>query len=92
MTKKNQKFQPGVQTNAIAGAPSLFDDATPPSAQGASGRPKAPALSPLRPDGQYACAICGAPANFGFDVKLLAGRIGRWACRDHIENVKHMRR
>ena len=48
--------------------------------------------SPIRQDGQFACAICGKPAHFGFDVKLLAGKIGRWSCRDHIDAVKTMRR
>src|SRR5208283_515758 len=27
---------------------------------------------PTRPDGQYGCVICGAPAHFGFGVKLRA--------------------
>ena len=47
--------------------------------------------SPLGPDGQWRCMICHAPAYFGFDVKLRAGKLGRWSCRDHIEDVKHMR-
>jgi hypothetical protein len=44
----------------------------------------------LRPDGQFACAICGAPAHFGFGVRLRADRLGRWACRDHVAEVKNM--
>ena len=42
----------------------------------------------IRPDGQYACAICQSPAYFGFGVKLLAGRAGRWACLAHRDAVK----
>lgn len=41
----------------------------------------------LRPDGQFACAVCGGPAHFGFGVKLLAGELGRWACAAHREQV-----
>jgi hypothetical protein len=42
----------------------------------------------IRADGQFACAICGGPAHFGFGVKLRANRLGRWACRDHVAAVK----
>lgn len=73
----------------MAGAPTLFDKITPPPLQDASGQSGTPAVSPLRPDGQYACAVCGAPAYFGFNVKLRAGRLGRWACREPIEDVKN---
>ena len=41
----------------------------------------------VRPDGQFACAVCGGPAHFGFGVKLLAGQLGRWACTEHREHV-----
>jgi hypothetical protein len=37
----------------------------------------------IGPDKQYACVICGAPARFGFGVKLRAGLAGRWACSEH---------
>jgi hypothetical protein len=43
--------------------------------------------SPIRPDGQFACAVCGGPAHFGFGVKLLAGQLGRWSCAEHRELV-----
>jgi hypothetical protein len=43
----------------------------------------------MRPDGQYACAVCGAPAHFGFGVKILAGIPGRWSCQAHREAVKN---
>jgi hypothetical protein len=42
----------------------------------------------IRPDGQYGCVICGAPAHFGFGVKLRAGLHGRWACSEHRDAVK----
>ncbi len=42
----------------------------------------------IRPDGQYGCTICGAPAYFGFGVKLRAGITGRWACSEHRDAVK----
>jgi hypothetical protein len=44
----------------------------------------------IRDDGQFACAICGAPAHFGFGVKLLASQIGRWSCRNHRDEVQHL--
>jgi hypothetical protein len=43
----------------------------------------------IRDDGQFACAICGAPALLGFGVKLLAGQLGRWACSQHRDEVKN---
>jgi hypothetical protein len=46
----------------------------------------------IRPDGQYACVICGAPAYFGFGVKLRAGLHGRWACSEHREALKQSHR
>jgi hypothetical protein len=42
----------------------------------------------LRPDG-HACAVCGAPAWFGFGVKLLEGRPGRWSCHAHRQAVQN---
>jgi len=42
----------------------------------------------IRPDGQRACAICGAPAYFGFGVSIRGGREGRWACMEHREAVE----
>ncbi|RBP13059.1 hypothetical protein DFR50_11228 [Roseiarcus fermentans] len=53
--------------------------------------PAAPATPILRADGQRACAVCGEPAPFGFGVRLLHNREGRWACRDHREAVEAMR-
>lgn len=44
--------------------------------------------SSKRADGQNACMVCGAPAYFGFGVKLLAGRPGRWSCGAHRDAVK----
>jgi hypothetical protein len=40
--------------------------------------------------GEHACTICGAPAHFGFDVKLRAGITGRWACSGHREVLKQL--
>jgi ArsR family metal-binding transcriptional regulator len=66
----------------------LFGDAagSPPAAA----KPSSPAEKrPLiRSDGQYACTICGEAAHFGFGVKLLAGRAGRWACGAHRDALK----
>ena len=42
----------------------------------------------MRPDGQRACAVCGAAALFGFGVKLLAGQPGRWSCHAHRQAVR----
>ncbi|WOJ91700.1 hypothetical protein RZS28_19845 (plasmid) [Methylocapsa polymorpha] len=42
-----------------------------------------------RGDGQNACMVCGALAYFGFGVKLLAGRPGRWSCGAHRDAVKN---
>jgi hypothetical protein len=42
-----------------------------------------------RADGQNACMVCGTPAYFGFGVKLLAGRPGRWSCGAHRDAVKN---
>ena len=44
----------------------LFD---PPSSHEPTS-PAAPATPTIRPDGQRACAVCGAPAPFGFGVRL----------------------
>jgi hypothetical protein len=52
-------------------------------------RPQEP-YSALRPDGHFACMICGRPAHFGFDVKLRAGRLGRWSCSAHRDTVKNI--
>jgi len=46
----------------------------------------------IRGDGEYACKICGAPAHFGFGVKLRAGITGRWACSEHREAIKQSHR
>jgi len=45
----------------------------------------------IRRDGQRACAICGAPAYFGFGVSIRGDREGRWACMEHREAVERMR-
>ena len=42
--------------------------------------------------GEHACTICGAPAYFGFGVKLRAGLHGRWACSAHRDTVKQSHR
>ena len=41
---------------------------------------------------EHACTICGAPAHFGFGVKLRAGITGRWACSEHREALKQSHR
>ncbi|HTV33797.1 MAG TPA: hypothetical protein VME69_11955 [Methylocella sp.] len=69
--------------------PSLFEQLTP--STGSSVRPRHEGEQILRPDGQFACIICGAPAYFGFDVKLTLGRLGLWACPEHRETVKSRR-
>ena len=53
--------------------------------------PTAPLKPTIRPDGQRACASCGAPAPFGFGVRLLHDREGRWACKAHGKAVEAMR-
>ena len=53
--------------------------------------PAAPTEPTIRPDGQHACAICGAPAPFGFGVRLFQDRVGRWACFDHRDAVQALR-
>jgi hypothetical protein len=45
----------------------------------------------IRRDGQRACAICGAPAYFGFGVSIRGDREGRWACMEHREAVERLR-
>jgi hypothetical protein len=65
----------------------LFD---PPSSH-ESTPPLAPATPTIRPDGQRACAICGAPAPFGFGVHAFHDRLGRWACFDHRDEVQALR-
>jgi hypothetical protein len=67
----------------------LFGEIAAPGQEGVPQPDETP--SPLGLDGQWRCMICEAPAHFGFDVKIRAGKLGRWSCRDHIENVKHMR-
>jgi hypothetical protein len=42
--------------------------------------------------GEHACTICGAPAHFGFGVKLRASITGRWACSEHRDAVKQSHR
>jgi hypothetical protein len=54
-------------------------------------RPAAPATPTIRLDGQRACAICGAPAPFGFGVHLSENREGRWACFVHRDAVQALR-
>ena len=54
-------------------------------------RPAAPATPTIRPDGQLACAVCGAPARFGFGVHLSDNLDGRWACFDHRDTVQALR-
>ncbi len=41
---------------------------------------------------EHACTICGAPAHFGFGVKLRDGITGRWACSEHREALKQSHR
>jgi hypothetical protein len=56
--------------------------------------PKAPQHNTppeIRTD-EHACTICGAPAHFGFGVKLRAGITGRWACSEHREALKQSHR
>jgi hypothetical protein len=53
--------------------------------------PAAPATPTIRPDGQRACAVCGAPAHFGFGVHLFHDREGRWACFVHRDAVQALR-
>jgi hypothetical protein len=53
--------------------------------------PAAPATPTIRPDGQRACAVCGAPAPFGFGVRLFHNRPGRWACFVHRDAVQALR-
>jgi hypothetical protein len=53
--------------------------------------PAAPATPTVRPDGQRACAVCGAPAYFGFGVHLFHDREGRWACLAHRDAVHALR-
>ena len=60
---------------------SLFDEPPKPA-------PAARSEPAIRPDGQRACAICGAPAYFGFGVSIRGGREGRWACMEHREAVE----
>jgi hypothetical protein len=54
-------------------------------------RPTAPETPTIRPDGQRACAICGAPAPFGFGVRLFHDREGRWAYFLHRDAVQALR-
>src|ERR1700722_259754 len=51
----------------------------------------APSTPTIRPDGQRACAVCGAPAPFGFGVRLFHNRDGRWACFAHRDTVQALR-
>lgn len=72
----------------MTNAPSLFEALAAPDARHDKGQKRQAAASPLRPDGQFRCMICGEPAHFGFGVKLRAGNLGRWSCREHIAQVK----
>ena len=65
----------------------LFD---PPSSHEPTA-PAAPVTPTIRPDGQSACAVRGAPAPFGFGVRLLHDRAGRWACFTHRDAVQALR-
>ena len=65
----------------------LFD---PPSSHETT-PPAAPVTPTIRPDGQRACAVCGAPAPFGFGVRLFHKREGRWACFAHRDTVHALR-
>jgi hypothetical protein len=39
----------------------------------------------LRPEpvGPHVCEACGAPARWGYSVRLLQGQEGRWFCFAH---------
>ena len=65
----------------------LFD---PPSSHETT-PPAAPVTPTIRPDGQRARAVCGAPAPFGFGVRLFHNREGRWACFVHRDAVQALR-
>jgi hypothetical protein len=60
-----------------------------------SHEPPPPAAAPvtptIRPDGQRACAVCGAAAPFGFGVRLFHDREGRWACFVHRDTAQALR-
>ena len=54
-----------------------------------SGEPQKTGTPPSRSEERdHRCAICGSLACFGFDVSLLKGRPGRWACAAHREQMK----
>lgn len=38
---------------------------------------------PVRPDGQFACCVCGAPASFGSGVNMRKRETGVWLCFEH---------
>jgi hypothetical protein len=40
---------------------------------------------------EHFCAICGAPAQWGFGVALLKGHPGRWGCVKHRGEVENMK-
>ena len=41
-------------------------------------------------DAEHRCRVCGAPGCFGFGVRLLADKPGRWACETHRDQVERM--
>jgi hypothetical protein len=42
-----------------------------------------PAILSMIHNDQRRCFVCGQPASFGFGVRLLEGREGRWTCAAH---------
>ncbi len=50
----------------------------------------APASDNAACDAAHLCRVCGAWGAFGFDVALLKGKTGRFACLAHREQVERM--
>jgi hypothetical protein len=48
----------------------------------------APAPVVLNNGRDHRCRICGAPANYGFRVRLLHGIPGDWSCDKHRDQVR----
>jgi hypothetical protein len=46
------------------------------------------ALKPDDPTPDHRCDICRRPARFGFEVNVLQGKEGRWACLMHRTQVE----
>jgi hypothetical protein len=42
-----------------------------------------PAILAAVNDSERRCFVCGQPARFGFGVRLLEGKEGRWTCAAH---------